>query len=84
VMAGGEVRVLIPPTSCSRPLPILSRHHSTALPSPKRYDNRYEERVSEKKPLPAPATREDVKVQRAGRILTNEPGEVSSAWHPFV
>ena len=25
------------------PLPLLSQHHSTALPSPKRYDKRYEE-----------------------------------------
>jgi hypothetical protein len=26
---------------------LLSRHHSTALPSPDRYGNRYEERFSE-------------------------------------
>jgi hypothetical protein len=34
--------------------------------------------------LPAPATREDVEVQRAGRILTNVPGDVSSAWHHLL
>jgi hypothetical protein len=27
--------------------PLLSQHHSTALPSPKRYDKRYEERFQE-------------------------------------
>jgi hypothetical protein len=26
-------------------LPLLSQHHTTALPSPKRYDNRYEGKV---------------------------------------
>ena len=32
-------------------------------------------------PLPAPATRGDVEVQRADRTLPNEPGDVSSALH---
>jgi hypothetical protein len=27
-------------------LPLLSQHHSTTLPSPNRYDKRYEEKVS--------------------------------------
>jgi hypothetical protein len=35
-------------------------------------------------PLLAPATREDVEVQRADRIVTNEPGGVSSARHPLL
>src|SRR5215203_79972 len=40
---GGEARVLIPPVPRSILLaPYLSQHHSTALPSPKRYDKRYE------------------------------------------
>jgi hypothetical protein len=33
-------------------LPLLSRHHYfTALPSPERYDNRYEERFPEQMPF---------------------------------
>src|SRR5215203_4619766 len=36
------VRVLIAPIPCLCPLPRLSRHHSTELPSPKCYVNRYE------------------------------------------
>src|SRR5215211_3784068 len=41
---GGEARVLIPPVPRSILLaPYLSQHHSTALPSPKRYGNRYED-----------------------------------------
>src|SRR5215203_899670 len=41
---GGEARVLIPPVPRSILLaPYLSQHHTTALPSPKRYGNRYED-----------------------------------------
>src|SRR5215211_6524232 len=40
---GGEARVLIPPVPRSILLaPYLSQLHSTARPSPERYDNRYE------------------------------------------
>src|SRR5215208_641303 len=39
------VRRLIPPILAPVPLSLLSQHHSTALPSPKRYDNRYEDRI---------------------------------------
>src|SRR5215204_6558527 len=43
---GGEARVLIPPVPRSILLaPYLSQLHSTARPSPKRYDNRYEGKV---------------------------------------
>src|SRR3990170_3188081 len=44
-VAGGEARVLIPPTPrpCSLPLPVLSQRYSTGLPSLKRYYKRYEE-----------------------------------------
>src|SRR5215211_692547 len=37
-------------------LPLLSRHHSTALPSLKSYEGRYEEEGPKGSALPAPAT----------------------------
>src|SRR5215208_2395217 len=41
---GGQARVLIPPVPRSILLaPFLSQLHSTARPSPERYDKRYEE-----------------------------------------
>jgi hypothetical protein len=38
-------RALIPRFLVHAPLPVLSQHHSTRRPSPKRYDKRYEEKV---------------------------------------
>ena len=71
----------------------VNRQHLLRLLSPasglKRQPQRdrqpLREEVSQNRsPLPAPATREDVEVQRADRILPNEPGDVSSAWHPLL
>jgi hypothetical protein len=42
------------------PLSLLSQPHSTALPSPKRYDNRYEQELQEVRSMPAPTTHEDM------------------------
>jgi hypothetical protein len=39
---------------------VLSQPHSTALPSPKRYDKRYEQELQEERSMPAPATHEDM------------------------
>ena len=65
-------------------LPIASQDQFTGLFSPKRYNNRYEEKFEQNFCLlPAPATtREAVVAPRMWRcgarcILTNQPGDVS-------
>jgi hypothetical protein len=48
-------------------LPLLSQHHSTAIPLPKRYENRDEQELQEERSMPAPATHEDMVVPRMWR-----------------
>src|SRR5215203_2876610 len=79
---GGSSRLLF--LDPAVPSLLLSLHHSTALPSPKRYDDRYEKRFSETEvlclhQLPAWMWR----CGAADRILTNKPGDVSVGRHPF-
>src|SRR5215208_2754203 len=44
-LGGQRILLVLRPSLCS-PLPVLSQRHSTALPFPKRYEERYEEGMS--------------------------------------